>query len=116
MMGPAEPGAGGADRDVSLSPDAVVRRSPAIVFTDLDDTVVMMDPDDGAYHELDPIGARIWALLEQPGSAAQICTALLDDYEVTPEDCRREVLAFLVRARELRIVEVAEEQPQGISD
>ena len=96
---------------VSLSLDTVVRRNPAIVFTDLDDAVVMMDADEGVYHELDPIGAHIWTLLETPRSAAELCESLLADYEVTPEDCRRDVLAFLERARELGIVEPRADTP-----
>lgn len=94
---------------MKLALDGIVRRNPAIIFTELDDTVVMMDADEGRYHELDPVGAHIWALLEAERSVASICAALLVEYEVTPEVCRRDVLAFLTRGIELGIVEVAAE-------
>lgn len=93
---------------MSPSPGAVVRRNPAIVFTDLDDIVVMMDADEGCYHELDPIGTKIWTLIERPRSAAAICESLLEEFEVTPEACRRDVAAWLDRARELGIVVAAD--------
>ena len=94
------------DPSMNLSPDCTLRRNDEIIFTDLDDTVVMMDADKGTYFELDPVGTRIWALLEIERSVAEVCEVLLAAYDVTPEDCRRDVLAFLERAEELGIVEV----------
>ena len=84
--------------------EGVVRRNPAILFTDLDDVVVMMDPDKGVYHELNAVGSEIWRLLERPRSAEEICELVLDEFEVMPETARRDVLAFLNRAFELRIM------------
>ena len=68
--------------DISL--DSVVGRNAAMIFTDLDDTVVMMDPDKGRYYELDPVGTRIWTLLEAARPVGEVCDALVEEYEVTP--------------------------------
>ena len=89
-----------------VSLDAVVSRNAAIIWTDLDDAVVMMDADKGLYYELDEIGARIWSLIETARPAAQVCDELLEEYDVTSEACRRDVLGFLARAGELGIVEL----------
>ena len=89
----------------------VAARNEAIVFTDLDDTIVMMDVDEGQYYELDPVGARIWALIETPRPVAEICDALADEYDVDPDTCRDEMLEFLQTASEHRIVQV---QPAGM--
>ena len=62
--------------DVTVALTSQVSRNEAIVFTDLDDTIVMMDVDEGQYYELDPVGARIWGLLETGRSAADLCDAL----------------------------------------
>lgn len=91
---------------MNVSPGAVLRRNAEIIFTDLGDIVVMMDADEGRYYELDPTGARIWTLLEAERSVTDLCEALLGEYDVSPEDCRRDVLAFLERAAELGIVKV----------
>ena len=93
---------------MSLSADAVLRRNPAMVFTELDDSLVMMNPERGSYHELDPIAARIWALLESGRSVADLRDALLLEYDdVAPEQCERDLLAFLDQALALRLVESA---------
>ena len=81
------------DADVALT--SLVSRNEAIVFTDLDDTIVMMDVDEGQYYELDPVGARIWTLLETGRSAADLCGALAAEFDVDPDTCHRDTLEFL---------------------
>ena len=70
--------------DVAVAPTSQVSRNEAIVFTDLDDTIVMMDVDEGQYYELDPVGARIWGLLETGRSAADLCDTLAAEFDVDP--------------------------------
>ena len=43
---------------MAISSATVVARNEAIVFTEIDDIVVMMDVDEGRYYELDEIGTR----------------------------------------------------------
>ena len=89
----------------------MVSRNEAIVFTDLDDTIVMMDVDEGKYYELDPIGVRIWTLLETSRTAADICDALAAQFDVDPDTCRNDTLEFLQTASSMRIVHVQPAQP-----
>lgn len=92
--------------DVAVDPTSVVSRNEAIVFTDLDDTIVMMDVDEGQYYELDQVGARIWTLLETGRPAADLCDALAAEFDVDPDTCRRDTLEFLQTASSMRIVHV----------
>ena len=94
------------EADVAVDPTSVVSRNEAIVFTDLDDTIVMMDVDEGKYYELDPIGVRIWTLLETSRTAADICDALAAQFDVDPDTCRSDTLEFLQTASSMRIVHV----------
>ena len=91
--------------DTIITPTSWISRNEAIVFTDLDDTIVMMDVDEGQYYELDPIGARIWNLLENGRSAAELCDALAGEFDVDPDTCRHDTLEFLQSASDLRIVQ-----------
>ena len=98
-------GTGKPDEPVAaIDPTSRVSRNEAIVFTDLDDTIVMMDVDEGQYYELDPIGARIWTLLETGRSAAELCDAMAEEFDVDPDTCHRDTLEFLQSASALRIV------------
>ena len=87
--------------------DAVKPDEPdaTVALTDLDDTIVMMDVDEGQYYELDPVGARIWGLLET-GRSADICDTLAAEFAVDPDTCRRDTLEFLQAASAMRIVHV----------
>ena len=58
------------------------------------------------YYDLDPVGTRIWTLLETARSVAEVCNALVAEYDVTPDVCRRDILEFLEQAGDLGIVEL----------
>ena len=89
---------------MTIPKDSMALRNDAIIFTDLDDTVVMMDPDAGSYYELDPVGTRIWALLAGARPVADLCVALLAEYEVDSETFRGDLEAFLEEASALGII------------
>ena len=66
----------------------------------LHDELVMMDIDQGKYFSLNPVATRIWDLLEKPMVVDELCLLLMEEYEVTDEQCRaevREVLEEMVR-------------------
>lgn len=90
---------------------SLAARNEALIFTELDDTVVMMDADEGRYYELDPVGARIWALLETARPVAEVCDALVAEYEVAPDTCRADVLAFLEEAAGRGIIRLRAAKP-----
>ena len=92
---------------MSIGSATVVERNEAIVFTELDDVVVMMDADEGRYYELDEIGARIWAVIESGASVGAICAVLQDEYEVAAEVCQRDVLSFVADAHRLGVVRIS---------
>lgn len=66
-----------------------------IVGTDMDEETVMINVETGKYYGMDPVGGRIWSLLESPKSLAELLDVLCDEYDVEHEQCRVDVLAFL---------------------
>ena len=99
-----------ADTDIEFSSRVV--RSEAIEFAELDDTIVMMDVDEGRYYELNPVGARVWALIESGPRVTEVCEALAAEYEVRPDTCRSEVGAFFAELRRLAVV--CERRPDDV--
>jgi hypothetical protein len=57
--------------------------------------LVMMSAESGAYLGLNEVGAKVWELIEPPRPLPEICAALAEAFETTPEACRPEVEAFL---------------------
>lgn len=91
-----------------VSPEAVVRARPDQVSSDLEGEVVILDLRSGNYFGLEEVGARVWELIQEPITVEGLLAAILDEYDVERERCRRD-LSALLRALEGRgLVEVRE--------
>ena len=62
---------------------------------DVDDATVITDRNADHCYGVELIARRIWQLIPRSGTVAEICEALLMEYEVDRELCQREVLVFL---------------------
>ena len=56
------------------------------------DETVILDLASGTYFGLDPVGARIWALMGERKTLAEICATMLEEYEVGREQLETDVL------------------------
>ena len=90
----------------SLSPETVIARRGEPLTATVDDDLVMFDAERGEYFGLDRVGRRIWELLETPRSVGELCTALMTEFDVTPEACRADVGTFVDRLHEAELVEL----------
>jgi len=79
----------------AIGPDTVLSRSDDILEASIGSEKVMMSVQRGEYYGLDAIGSEIWALFEQPRSVADVCAEMVRRYDVSPEVCQRDVIAFL---------------------
>jgi hypothetical protein len=57
--------------------------------------IVLLDTAAGMYHGLRGPAARIWELLEEPRSLAEVCDTLVAEYDVEPGVCRSETSDFV---------------------
>lgn len=55
---------------------------------------VILDLESGTYFGLDPVGARVWQLIENGHSISGICDVMLNEYEVSREVLEHDVLAL----------------------
>ena len=89
----------------ALSLQTIVARRDEPLTARVDDDLVMLDPRQSRYFGVDPTGRRIWELLEEPRSVESLCTALQDEFEVSAETCRADVLAFLEQMSDAGLLE-----------
>ena len=80
------------------------QRNNEIIDGTLEENLVMMHIEKGKYFGLNPVGKRIWELLEQPKSTEEITDILLTEFEVTPEQCTAEVQEFLDKMEKSDVV------------
>jgi hypothetical protein len=85
---------------------ASVRIPHTVVYRKRDDAIVTMSLASGEYAALEHVGARIWTLAAEMGSVDRICAALATEYDITPADCRDDVVAFLDDLSRKQLVDV----------
>ena len=73
-----------------------VERHPDAVDATVEDDLVVMNIQSLDYYRFNAVAKSIWDLLESgPLSEDAVCQALLDEYEVSEEECRQSVAEFL---------------------
>jgi hypothetical protein len=90
--------------DITL--ESIVYWVDDVLASDIDDEKVMMCLEKGKYYKLDPVGKRIWEMIEMPVKVSDLIDALLLKYEVDRETCEQDVLEFLGKLYEGGILQV----------
>lgn len=80
---------------LEITEETVVVAAEEHVSSDVSDEVVILNFQDDTYYGLNPVGARIWKLIQEPRRVRDVCDQLLEEYEVTPERCEQEVAELL---------------------
>ncbi|MEY4509453.1 MAG: hypothetical protein RLZZ450_1575 [Pseudomonadota bacterium] len=100
-------GAGNDAHAVTLASTVVV--SPHQVSTSLGDEAVILGADAGQYFGLNEVGARIWELVQAPVQVRDLCATVCAEYEVTSDQCERDVLELLSDLRAKGLLDVRAE-------
>ena len=66
--------------------------------------IVILDLAAGTYFGLDPVGARIWQLMGEGRTLAEICATMLEEYEVEREQLEVDVLRLAAELLERGLV------------
>jgi len=76
---------------------------PNVMARQVGEETVILDLASGTYFGLDPVGARLWQLMEAGKNLAEICEAMLDEYEVSRGDLERDTINLVedLMARDL---------------
>lgn len=84
---------------VSISEDAV--------FRELDGEAVIVHLDSGMYYGLDPVGTRLWQLIDAHRELKPVFDAALAEFDVEPEVLQRDLLQLVseLASRQLVVVQ-----------
>jgi hypothetical protein len=93
---------------MALDRTTVVCRSDDVNAAHVGEEMVMMRLESDYYYGMDDIGRRVWELLEEPMSAADLSERFMKEYKVSREECEADLLEFLIKLREEGIVRVVE--------
>jgi len=81
------------ESDIQLT--SVISRLPETLSNTVDDETVLLDVAKSSYYGLGPVASRIWQALAEPVLVEAMVNQLLDEYEVSRDQCERDVLVFL---------------------
>ena len=87
-----------------INKNTILERSTDILHTKLDNEVVMMSIETGEYHGANPVGNRIWELMENPVTMETLCDELVTEYNVEASVCEQETLSFLNLLLEKKLI------------
>ena len=87
------------------SPKRFKQHSQA-VCTELDGEVALFQSNTCTYLVLNKTGSAIWSALKSQPTLLEICKHLQGEYEVTPDECKTSVEAWLEAALKKKVIAV----------
>lgn len=80
---------------MSITLESIVVRSPEVLFQNLDGEAVLLDLASESYFGLNPVGTRIWELLDGDRRLRDALEVLSAEYEVERTRLEGDLLALI---------------------
>jgi hypothetical protein len=92
---------------MNLKSTQIISRHPDMLSAEIGGEAVMMSIEKGAYFGLNPVATRIWDLIEQPKTVAELIDVINEEYDVEPAQCEADVQGFVADMIERGIAQAA---------
>ncbi len=89
-----------------MTQEAIVCVSRNQVWCDLGEEVAILHLGSGLYYQLAAVGARIWTLLQEPRSIAELRDLILSEYEIDLPRSETDLATFLQELAAADLIEV----------
>jgi hypothetical protein len=81
---------------MTIGLDTTLNRNGDILHAQVGtEEAVMMSIEAGRYYGLNAVARRVWELLEDPQTIAQLCARICTEFEVDAKTCEADVLKFV---------------------
>ena len=91
---------------MKLLPHSTIVVNQDVVSCDLVDEAALLNLKTGIYYGLDPVGARIWKLIQTPRQLNEILETLLNEYEVEKTRCQNDLIELLEQLSEKELITI----------
>jgi hypothetical protein len=68
--------------------------SSNVLSNEVGDETVILDLASGTYFGLDPVGARLWRLIQDGKTVAEVCDVLVEEFDVSRSRVEQDALAL----------------------
>lgn len=99
--------------DMEINKEQTFRIPEEVLFQEVSGESVLLDLASESYFGLDPVGTRIWALLNEDKSAGQVLDALLEEYEVDPGTLETDLEELLDKMLTAGLIQASERVTPG---
>ncbi len=90
----------------ALSEETLIVVSKDQVSCDLVGEAAILNLKKGVYYGLDPVGARVWNLIQEPVTFGQVRDTLLSEYDVDKARLESDIHSLLAQLAEEGLVEI----------
>ena len=91
---------------VAVQKTTIVTRTKDHLACELQDETVILHVSKGMYYGLNPTGGALWKYLEEPRTVGELEAFILQQYDVSPEQCVHDVSEVLHQLGSEGLVEV----------
>jgi len=92
-----------------LTDEAIIVATKQQVSCDLGEEAAILNMKNSVYYGLDPVGARIWQLLQQPRSIAEIRDVIASEYDVSADRAESDLRELIGKLLSEGLVELTSE-------
>jgi len=93
-----------------LSMASQVQIPESIAVHDLQGELLLLNTTTGVCVSLDPMGSRMWQLIQEQHALHKVLDALVHEYEVTEAQCEQDLLSYVAQMLEDGFVETVAEE------
>lgn len=91
-----------------MNRDTTIVRTNKALVSSIEDELVMFDVNAGQYYGLNNVATAVWNHLETKKTVDELAQALTSEFDISIEECRKELLEFLPELEEKGLIEVVE--------
>ena len=77
---------------------------PSVICRELSGETVLLNIESGVYYGLDAVGTRVWQLIMQGRTIANVCDTMIEEYEVAAQVLHADVMRLVGELHDRGIV------------
>lgn len=87
-----------------INKNTIIKKNEDMVSADLNGMIVMMSIDNGEYYGLNEVATVIWDRIEKSLSVEELVEELMEEFNVSQEQCEVDVIGFLEKLHEKNLI------------
>lgn len=96
-----------ADNDIKqITNSSIVAATKNQISSDAGNETIVLELEKGNYYGLGEVSSRVWELVQQPISLEDLSNKILEEYEVSPEQCEQDLHQLLKKLLELGLIQI----------